>query len=106
MSPTSYQAAPPRRMIVREMERMRNSRAIVAEKGSGAESYRGAGLGLGGFFFAVLGGSSGLERAQQPLGNARYFGNRSVKRRLIALRRLGEAADLAHKLQRSSAHLF
>jgi len=40
---------------------------------SGPESRRGASLRLGRFFFPILRGRTGFERAEKPNGDARYF---------------------------------
>src|SRR5262249_13183483 len=99
MSPTSYQAAPPREMILRELQRRRN---LI---GRGAKANRGPRFCFGGLFFAVLGWSGGLQGAQQARRNAGYFVDSGFEGLLIGLGRLGEATDFAHELQRGGVNL-
>src|SRR4051812_26172827 len=61
--------------------------------------------GLGRLDLAVLGRGRGDELGQQPLGDLGDGVDRAVKRLVVGLRRLGEAADLADVLQRGGAHL-
>jgi hypothetical protein len=78
----------------------------VAQRGnyrrrtSVAESLGGAGFGLGGLFFAVLGRRGGFERPEQMGRDASHFLDRCQERSLVRLGRLGETADLSHELQR------
>src|SRR5579863_124292 len=66
-----------------------------------SETDGGAGLGFGGLFFAIAGSGGGFERVQQAGGRGGNFLYRGEKGGLVGLRRLVEAADLAHELQRS-----
>src|SRR5271155_2157074 len=70
------------------------------------ESFCGAGLRFRGFFFAVLGRRDGFERAQEPGGDCGYFIDGDEESLFVGLRRLVEAADLAHELQRGGADFF
>src|SRR5262249_10010006 len=57
-------------------------------------------LRLGSFLLPILRRSMRLERLQQPRRDFRNLRDCRLKRVLVRLRRLGEAADLADKLQR------
>ena len=72
----------------------------------GAETLCGTRLSLGGFFFAVAGRCTRLKRAEKSRGNGRDVVDRGLKRVLVGLRRLVEAADLADELKRGRANFF
>src|SRR4029077_2567476 len=72
----------------------------------GSEPLGGARFRLRCLFFTVLRSSCGFERMQETAGDRRDFVDGRLERRFIGLRRLVEAADLAHELQRGGADLF
>jgi hypothetical protein len=71
-----------------------------------SEALRGAGLGFGGFFFAVFGWSGGFHGTQETFGNGGDFLNSSAKLGFICLRRLAEAANFSDELERSRPNFF
>src|ERR1035441_5403894 len=70
------------------------------------KSLRGAGLCLRGLVLAVLGRSSGFERAEQASRNAGDFIDGSVEGRFVWLRRLVEAADFSEELEGGGLGFF
>src|ERR1035441_2699171 len=73
---------------------------------SGSKSLCGTGLCLRSLVRAVLGRSSGFERAEKASRNAGDFIDGSVEGRFVWLRRLVEAADLSDKLERGGLNFF
>lgn len=73
---------------------------------SSRESNGGAGPRPGGFFFSALGWSIRLKRMQQRAGRRFDLVDGTLKRRLVGLGRMGEAAELSYELQRRGANLL
>src|SRR5579871_4190954 len=74
--------------------------------GSRAETPHRSSLPLCSFFLTILGMRICLERFEQTSGYVGYLTHGSFEGGLIALRRFGKPADLAHELQRGGANLF
>src|SRR5260370_31808317 len=79
---------------------------VLVSAGSGAASFGGAGFRFCGFFFSILRRRGRLQRTQKPHRYAGHFIDRRQKHPFVRLRRLVEAADFSHKLQRRRPHLF
>src|SRR5664280_101789 len=73
---------------------------------SGSKSLCGTGLCLCRFLFAILGHSSGFERAEKASRNTGDFFDGSVEGCFVWLRRLVEAADLSDKLEGSGLNFL
>ena len=74
---------------------------LIRRHTSSPEPLGGPGFRFGRFFFAISGRRASFKRLEQSFRNRCHIFNCRQKRSLIGLRRLGEPADLPHKLQRS-----
>ena len=79
---------------------------MLSGAGSIAESLRGASFRLGRLFFSIFRRRGGFEQKEKARRNARYFIHCSQERGFVRLRRLREAADFSHELERGSFNLF
>jgi hypothetical protein len=68
-----------------------------------AESLGGAGLGLGGFLFAIFRWSRRRQRSQEASGDGGDIVDSGVEGGFIGLRWFGEAADFADELEGGGA---
>jgi hypothetical protein len=73
---------------------------------SGAESFRRANFGSGGFFFAILRRRIRFERTKKSGRRAGYFVNGGHERPFVRLRRFVEAADFSNELKRGGVNLI
>ena len=65
-----------------------------------AVTFRSASLGLGGFFLAIFRRRRSFQRTQQPARNLGDIFDRFLECFLVRLRRLVEAGNFPHELQR------
>jgi hypothetical protein len=73
---------------------------------SSAESFRGSGFRLCGFFLSILRWGVGFEGTEKTSRDRGYFIDCSQKRGFVGLRRFAKAADLSDELQRSGSNLL